>query len=400
MVMESTRRARDLFSVLHRARDRTDRELLARFIADRDEDAFEELVRRHGPLVLAVARRVTGNPQDAEDAFQAAFLVLARRAGQVKRPEQLGNWLYGVAYRTALEARAARRRVLEHPVSAVPEPAAPPPPDDAGELRRAIDEELAALPEKYRAAVVLCELEGVPRAEAAVRLKVPAGTLSSRLAYARKLLAARLGRRGFAVTAGTLTGTLSAEAAGSAVPKELIRHTARAAAKLTAGGAIASKIVSPSVYHLTEGVLKTMLANRLRHALLTGLAGCFPWGLTARPRYRAGTPPRRPPTRPPPAPRTSSGRPGRWEPRTRLRPRASKTKTCRTSRCPRRPWCGWKGTSSSSDTGTTSSSGPQRPPRFRRMQVPEPATNGTSTSEPDRLLWRVMPMPPKSLSLT
>ena len=114
----------------------TDRDLLARFIRSRDEDAFAELVRRHGRMVLAVGRRVTGHPQDAEDAFQAAFVVLARRAAQVNRPEQLANWLYGVAYRTALEARAARRRVLEHPVSRVrPEPAAPTPPDDTTDLR-------------------------------------------------------------------------------------------------------------------------------------------------------------------------------------------------------------------------------------------------------------------------
>ncbi|MBX9625747.1 MAG: sigma-70 family RNA polymerase sigma factor, partial [Gemmataceae bacterium] len=200
--------ARPLLAVLRLVPDGPpDRDLLARFARDRDEDAFAELVRRHGPMVLAVGRRVTGNPEDAEDAFQAAFLVLARRAGQVAKPDLLGNWLYGVATRTALEARKARRRVKEQAVPDAPEPAArddPPADHDPADLRRAIDEELAALPEKYRAAVVLCELQGLGRKEAAARLGVPEGTLSSRLAHARKVLAGRLSRRGLATTAGAV----------------------------------------------------------------------------------------------------------------------------------------------------------------------------------------------------
>jgi RNA polymerase sigma factor (sigma-70 family) len=276
--------------------------LLARFIRSRDnrsrspsgrqadgrgaseaEDAFAELVRRHGRMVLAVARRVTGHPQDAEDAFQAAFLVLARRAAQVNRPEQLANWLYGVAYRTALEARAARRRVLEHSVTTAPEPAAPPPPDDAADLRRVIDEELAKLPDKYRAAVVLCDLEGLPRADAAARLKIPEGTLSSRLAYARKVLAGRLTRRGITSSAGAIAVVLSREAIGSTVPRELVLLTARAAAKVASGGVVPPDLVSPSVSSLTDGVMKTMLAYRLRLmlglVLVSGLVGLGAYGL-------------------------------------------------------------------------------------------------------------------------
>lgn len=276
MLVESTTQtlARKLLRVALKPGDSSDRDLLIRFAVNRDEDAFAELVRRHGRMVLAVTRRVTGHPQDAEDAFQAAFLVLARRATQIKQPEQLANWLYGVAYRTALEARATRRRVLEHSVSALPEPSAPPSPDDASDLRRVIDEEMASLPDKYRATIVLCDLEGLPRAEAATKLKIPEGTLSSRLAYARKVLANRLTRRGITSSAGGVATLLVREATGSALPRELVLLTARAATQVTSGGAIPANLVSPSVSHLAEGVMKIMLANRLRLSMTTGIFAC------------------------------------------------------------------------------------------------------------------------------
>src|ERR1044071_6372803 len=123
----------------------TDAELLARFVATRDADAFAELVRRHGPLVLGVCRRVTGHPQDAEDAFQATFLVLAKKAGGLRNAALLGNWLYGVAFRVAWRARraASRRRAREVPVAVLPEPHAPPPPPAQPELAPILDEELA-----------------------------------------------------------------------------------------------------------------------------------------------------------------------------------------------------------------------------------------------------------------
>ncbi|HEV3383438.1 MAG TPA: sigma-70 family RNA polymerase sigma factor [Gemmata sp.] len=266
--------ARKLLRVALNPRERSDRELLAQFASNRDEDAFEELVRRHGRMVLSVARRVTGSQQDAEDAFQAAFLVLARRATHIKQPEQLANWLYGVAYRTALEARAARRRVLEHPVSAIPETAASITVDDSSDLRRVIDEELARLPEKYRAAVVMCDLEGLPRAEAASSLKIPEGTLSSRLAYARKILANRLTKRGINSTGCGIAALLAGEATGSALPRELVFRTARVATRIVSGGAVPSDLVSPSVSHLTEGVMKIMLANRLRLYVTAGVLAC------------------------------------------------------------------------------------------------------------------------------
>jgi RNA polymerase sigma factor (sigma-70 family) len=283
MPMESTPRplARQLLRVVLGAGDIADRDLLARFATTRDEDAFVELVRRHGTMVLGVCRRVTRHPQDAEDAFQAAFVVLARRAAQVRNPEQLANWLYGVAYRTALEARATRRRVQEQPVSAAPEPAAPPEPDDTAELRQVIDEELAKLPDKYRSAVVLCDIEGMQRATAAAQLQIPEGTLSSRLAQARKLLASRLARRGVTASALAITTFFGRDATLNAVSRELVLLTARVA-RATAGGVVPPGL-HPSVSNLADGVMKTMLINRLRlmlGAVVTcGLLGLGAYGL-------------------------------------------------------------------------------------------------------------------------
>jgi RNA polymerase sigma factor (sigma-70 family) len=254
----------------------SDRDLLARFVASRDEDAFAEIVRRHGPMVLAACRRVTGRAHDAEDAFQAAFLVLARRAGHVGRPELLANWLYGVAYRTALEARAARRRIEDRAVPAAPEPAAPPPPDDTTELRRVVDEELARLPDKYRTAVVLCDLEGLARAAAAAQLGIPEGTLSSRLAHARKVLADRLARRGVTATAAAVAAALGGDTSAVVLPNTLANVTVSAAVRFAPGG-VAPLGVSPAVSSLTDGVLKIMLVTRLRQLFAVGLLAC---GLT------------------------------------------------------------------------------------------------------------------------
>ena len=180
----------------------SDGQLLERFVAGRDEAAFAALVRRHGPMVLGVCRRLVRHAQDAEDCFQAAFLVLAQRAGSVRRREALAGWLHGVACRVAREAggAAARRRSREKQVSEMPHPeVAPAQPQD---WRPLLDQELSALPEKYRSAVVLCDLEGRTRREAARLLRLPEGTLSSRLARARALLGRRLGRRGAALPAG------------------------------------------------------------------------------------------------------------------------------------------------------------------------------------------------------
>jgi RNA polymerase sigma factor (sigma-70 family) len=190
-----------------------DGQLLARFTEHRDElaeIAFATLVRRHGPMVLRVCQQVIGDRHTAEDAFQASFLILARRANSIRQPELLGNWLYGVALRTAREARMRdhRRRHRESPGA---KEIGAEPIDELGrpelslvcrEEFEALHEEVSQLPEKYRAPVVLCELEGLTYQEAAQRLRCPVGTIGVRLRRARERLRERLTRRGLAPTAG------------------------------------------------------------------------------------------------------------------------------------------------------------------------------------------------------
>ncbi|HVK15558.1 MAG TPA: sigma-70 family RNA polymerase sigma factor [Fimbriiglobus sp.] len=255
--------------------DLTDGQLVGRFVRSRDGDAFAALVCRHGPMVLAVCRRVAGDTHLADDAFQAAFLVLARRAANVSPREAVRAWLYGVAVRTAREARSmsARRRSREVPVAAVPDRAASAEsPTDADALW-ALDEEVARLPDHLRAAVVLCELDGLSRKEAADRLGVPEGTLSSRLAKARRLLAERLRGRGVVVSAAGLA-VLFDRSTAVALPADL----ADAAAGLASLGPVAM-----TVSELSRGVFRTMLLKKLKVAsagvvlLLTGAAGVFAW---------------------------------------------------------------------------------------------------------------------------
>jgi RNA polymerase sigma factor (sigma-70 family) len=244
-----------------------DGELLACFIERREEDAFAALLRRHGPMVLGVCRRVLGDIHDAEDAFQATFLVLVRKAASVRPREAVGNWLYGVAYRTALEARGkiARRHAREKPMDDMPQPEAKP---EAGwhELLPLLDQELHRLPDKYRLAVVLCDVEGRSRKEVARQLAIPEGTLSSRLATARKQLAARLARLGFVLSVASLAALLSQNAAPACVPASLLFTTTRAALLVAAGHTAAVGVVSTTVASLTEGVLKTMLLAKLKTA--------------------------------------------------------------------------------------------------------------------------------------
>ncbi len=238
--------------------------LLQQFVARRDEAAFAALLRRHGPMVLGVCRRLLRHEQDAEDAFQATFLVLARRAAAVAPPELVGNWLYGVAYQTARKARAtrARRQARERQVTAMPEREAPRP-GPWRDLRPLLDQELSRLPDNYRAVLVLCDLEGKTRKEAARLLGWPEGSVCGRLARARRLLAGRLARRGVALPAGALAAVLTENAAPAAVPAALAEETVRAAGRFAAGTA-ASGVASTPVAALTEGVLQTMGTTKLK----------------------------------------------------------------------------------------------------------------------------------------
>src|SRR6266508_2942489 len=191
----------------------TDRQLLERYSARRDEAAFEQLVERHGPAVLATCRRVL-DVHDAEDAFQATFLVLALKARCVPWQESVGGWLHAVACRIALKARGdnARRRLHESQFSRVPRPE-PAPELSVPELRALLDSEVCRLPRHYRQPVILCYLEGNTVEQAARELLCPTGTVKSRLARARDLLRARLSRRGLALSASALSAALAQQSA-------------------------------------------------------------------------------------------------------------------------------------------------------------------------------------------
>ncbi|HXD89014.1 MAG TPA: RNA polymerase sigma factor [Urbifossiella sp.] len=212
-----------------------DAELIERFLR-RDENAFAVLVRRHGAMILSTCRRITQHAQDAEDAFQVVFLLLAKKASAIREPHLIGNWLYGAAVRVARQARRAanRRRAREIQAGDVPEPFRLPC-EPVVEYGRVVHEELAKLPAHYREAIVLCELQGVSRAKAARALGIPEGTLSSRLAGGRKKLAGRLSRRGIALTAAAVPNAL---AEGAAIPDSLVTKTCGLVAGWQAGARV------------------------------------------------------------------------------------------------------------------------------------------------------------------
>jgi RNA polymerase sigma factor (sigma-70 family) len=244
----------------------SDASLLESFLACRDEAAFEALLRRHGPMVLGVCRRLLHNRHDAEDAFQATFLVLVRKAASVRPRELVGNWLHGVAYRTAMNARRmnARRRTKEQKARRT-EWVVQPVDGPMDELLERLDEALGRLPDKYRAPVVLCELEGRSRKEAARVLGLAEGTLSWRLAQARKLLARKLSRHEAALSAGAVAAVLSQGATFAALPSSLLKSTAKAGLQLAAGQALV-EAAPTKVVALTQGVLKAMLLTKLKVA--------------------------------------------------------------------------------------------------------------------------------------
>jgi RNA polymerase sigma factor (sigma-70 family) len=242
-----------------------DADLLERFVRDGDEAAFELLVWRHGAMVLGACRRILRHHHDAEDAFQATFLLLARKARLVRRGAALAGWLHRVARRVALRARGRAGRAAQ---LAGEGPAAPERESAAvwADLRPVLDEEVGRLPEKYRLPVLLCYLGGLSTEEAARRLGCPRGTVLSRLAWARRRLRGRLERRGLALSAGALAAGLAREAATAAAPAALAHAAVRAARWLKAGKAMAAGEVPRRAVSLMEGVLHAMFMTKLKTA--------------------------------------------------------------------------------------------------------------------------------------
>lgn len=280
----------------------TDGQLLERYVKRGDAGAFEFLVRRHGPMVLGVCRRVLRNADDADDAFQATFLVLARKAASVRPPERVGSFLYGVAVRCARDARTAiaRRRSKESQVMPRPDAVAG---DPAHDLRDMLDLELARLPEKYRLPVVLCDLEGRTRVQVARQLGWAEGTVAGRLARARTLLARRLARRGVAVSALALSLLLERSPWTASLSASLLSSTVKVSSLVAAGQSAAVALVSVKAAALAEGALKALLLTKLKVALVIALVLGIVGGLAYAGRWAAL---RRLPAEPP-APRMSTG---------------------------------------------------------------------------------------------
>jgi RNA polymerase sigma factor (sigma-70 family) len=235
----------------------TDGELLSAFLERRDESAFEALLCRHGRMVLGVCQRLLPHAPDAEDAFQATFLVLARKASSVSPRNLVGNWLYGVAQQTALQVRALnmKRQSRERTMANVPE-AAMMSESKWEDLQPILDEELGRLPAKYRAVVMLCDVEGRTRKDAAIHLGCPEGSVSSRLSRAREMLSKRLTKRGVTLSAGTLGTMLTTNALAAAVPATLLSTTVK--------GACAGVVVSVIATQATTEVMKAMLLTKLK----------------------------------------------------------------------------------------------------------------------------------------
>jgi RNA polymerase sigma factor (sigma-70 family) len=263
-VMEHLRRT----VLLREGAGLTDGQLLEVYLRHRDEAALAVLVRRHGAMVWGVCRRVLRNYHDAEDAFQATFLVFVRKATSIAAPELLANWLYGVAHQTALKARAttAKRGARERQVTEMPEPAVREK-DLWNDLKPLLDQALSRLPDKYRVAIIRCDLEGETRKEAARQLGVPEGTLAARLARGRKMLAQRLARHGLAVSSGLLAALLAENTASALVPIAVECSTIKATSLFASGQVSAAGLISIKAVALADGVLRTMFLAKLKIAI-------------------------------------------------------------------------------------------------------------------------------------
>src|SRR5579883_1037865 len=263
------------------AADMSDRQLLERFLADRDETAVEALVRRYGPLVFGVCRRVLHDTHAAEDAFQATFLVLIRKASTLIRCERLGGWLYRVAYRLALRARANEASRRQREAQAARREA-----DNtchnstSSDLVVALEEELQKLPEKHRVPLVLCYLEGKTNEQAAQILGCPRGSMSARLTQARERLRACLDRRGYAVPSAGLAVLLASATAEAAVPLPLFANTVRAALWFTRKEAATTGFVSTQALALAQEACRAMFLSKLKLPALLVAAAMLGTGAT------------------------------------------------------------------------------------------------------------------------
>jgi RNA polymerase sigma factor (sigma-70 family) len=247
--------------------DQSDRQLVEQFLNRHDEAVFEAIVRRHGAMVYRVCWRVLQHHQDAEDAFQATFLLLAQKLRNLRKHASLASWLHGVAHRVSLKAKAKAEAVTRRHHEQLARVAQEMPPDEVtwGELRAVLDAELAGLPEKWRLPLVLCYLEGRTQDEAAKQLGWSKRTLRRRLEEGRAALGGRLSRRGVVWPAALSAVLLSDCVTSAAVPSGLVNSTVEAASLLAAGQA-AGGIISAKVATLTEGVSKTMFTSKLKNA--------------------------------------------------------------------------------------------------------------------------------------
>ncbi len=255
-----------------------ERQLLDRFLTRRDESAFEAIVGRHGPMVLSVCRRVLADEHAVEDAFQATFLVLVKKAGSIRDRDVLGNWLYGVARRVAVRAQVdARRRQLRERTGVEQVDVQDERNDlvESNEIRTIVDAELECLPARYRAPLVLCDLEGRTHEQAAVELRCPVGTVKSRLSRGRERLRSRLARRGLA-TPLLDPGSILASDPMSALPVKLLNRTVRAATQCATKEIVGAGSITAQSAALTEGVIHTMAMTKLKIAT----AACLIAGLT------------------------------------------------------------------------------------------------------------------------
>jgi RNA polymerase sigma factor (sigma-70 family) len=245
----------------------SDGQLLEAFLNRKDQAAVAVLVRRHASMVWGVCRRLLRNHHEAEDAFQATFLVFVRKAASIVPREMIGNWLYGVAYKTALKARAtaAKHKTREKQVRDMPQRQAVEA-DAWQDIERMLDQELNRLPDNYRVAVVLCDLEGKTRKEAAQQLGWPEGTVAGRLARARALLAKRLAKQGATLAGVSLSALASINLASATVPTPMLATTLQAVALVAAGASLPAGMVSAKVLSLTERVMKTMFLAKLKFA--------------------------------------------------------------------------------------------------------------------------------------